>query len=81
MINKVDLVNAILRRFFDENSGHCIELILYPRFGNGGVLPSWIDNGIWSMPHERYTHKGLRTDLGKIPSFLPFENLTTAFGP
>ena len=41
-----------------------------PRFGNGRVLPSWIQiKGI----------RGLRTDLGKILSIWPFENLTTVF--
>ena len=64
----------------------CSNLIKYfgsTRFGNGGVLPSWIDTGIWSMPNERYTYRGLRTDLGKILSVWPFENSTThcAFGP
>ena len=47
------------------------------RFGRGGVLPSWIVTWIWSMPNERYTYRGLRTDLGKIISIWPFENSTT----
>ena len=29
------------------------------------------------MPNERYTYRGLRTDLGKIPSIWSFENSTT----
>ena len=46
------------------------------RFGSGGVLPSWIDTGVWSMPNERYTYRGLNTDLRKILSNWPFENFT-----
>ena len=50
---------------------------IFTRFGSGDVLPSWIDTGIWSMPNERHTFRGLRTDLGKILSIWPFENSTT----
>ena len=51
-------------RFCDRKLNLHLNLTRNPtRSGRGGVLPSWINTVIWSMPNERYTYRGLRTQF------------------